>query len=445
MKVYFMLSRRNFLSMAGTAAIAPAQTSRPNVLFILADDLGYECLGCYGGTSYRTPNLDRLAAKGVRFNHAYAQPLCTPTRVQLMTGLYNNRNWKAFGIMDPKTITFGHRMSKAGYRTIMAGKWQMYSYNPPDFEPEWRGKGMLARDAGFDEYNVWHALHTEDKGSRYGDPTYMKDGRLYSNMRDQYGDDIWSNDICDFMERHKSEPVFAYYPMALTHGPFNPTPRSADWNTSKRLKNDPVYFRDMVEYMDEITGRMMSRLEKSGQAERTLVFFFGDNGTTKGLVSKLNGQPYVGGKGLTTDAGTRVPMLAWGAGVKGGRVSDDLIDSTDFLPTMLEAAGQPLPQDIKLDGRSFLPQLRGEHVKGRDYIYCWHDPRPGWDKAEFTLQIFARDQTWKLYSDGRLFNVAADQQEKKPITRSEDTVASKRARAKLEPVLRQYGTPVRQG
>ena len=146
-----LINRRNFLTVAGAAAIAPAQTSKPNVLLILADDLGYECLGCYGGTSYRTPNLDRMAAKGVRFNHGYAQPLCTPTRVQLMTGLYNNRNWKAFGVMDPKAITFGHRMSKAGYRTIMAGKWQMYSYNPPDFEPEWRGKGMLAKDAGFEE------------------------------------------------------------------------------------------------------------------------------------------------------------------------------------------------------------------------------------------------------------------------------------------------------
>jgi arylsulfatase A-like enzyme len=436
-----MLSRRDFLTMTAAGAVTSAQPAKPNVLLILADDLGYECLGCYGGTSYRTPNLDRYARKGVRFNHAYSQPLCTPTRIQLMTGLYNNRNWKAFGVMDPKATTFGHRMSKAGYRTIMAGKWQMYSYNPPNFEPEWRGKGMLAKDAGFEEYNVWHALHTEDKGSRYGDPTYMKNGKLYAGMRDQYGDDIWSKDIGDFMERHKSEPVFAYYPMALTHGPFNPTPRSADWNTGKRLKNDPAYFKDMVEYMDEIVGRMMSRLEKSGQAERTLVLFFGDNGTTQGLVSMLNGQPYHGGKGLTTDAGTRVPLLAWGAGVKGGRVSNELIDSTDFLPTMLQAAGQEIPKDVQLDGRSFLPQLRGDHAPGRDAVFCWHDPRPGWDKAQFTLQIFARDQTWKLYSDGRLFHVPTDQLEKQPIKPPQDTSESKRARMKLEAVLRRYDSP----
>jgi arylsulfatase A len=196
--------------------------------------------------------------------------------------------------------------------------------------------------------------------------------------------------------------------------------------------------------MDEIVGRMMSRLENSGQAERTLVYFFGDNGTTRGLVSMLNGQPYIGGKGLTTDAGTRVPMLAWGTGVKGGRVSNDLIDSTDFLPTMLEAAGQALSKDLKLDGQSFLPQLHGDRATGRDAIFCWHDPRPGWDKAEYTLQIFARDQTWKLYSDGRLFNIPADQLEKKPIRTSEDTAVSKRARTKLEAVLRRYNSPPRQ-
>jgi arylsulfatase A-like enzyme len=138
-------------------------------------------------------------------------------------------------------------------------------------------------------------------------------------------------------------------------------------------------------------------------------------------------------------------MLAWGAGVKGGRVLNDLIDSTDFLPTMLQAARQPMPKDVKLDGQSFLPQLRGEHAKGRDFVYCWHDPRPGWDKAEFTLQIFARDQTWKLYSDGRLFNVAADQLEKKPIHTPEDTSESKPARAKLEAALRKYGTSARHG
>src|SRR5688572_25852361 len=146
-----MLNRRRFLAAtagaASAALTAQIQSRRPNVLLILADDLGYECLGCNGGTSYRTPHLDSMAAEGVRFTNGYAQPLCTPTRLQLMTGLYNNRNWTGFGVMDPKTTTFGHRMSRAGYKTAIAGKWQFWSYNPPDYHPEDRGKGQLAKDA----------------------------------------------------------------------------------------------------------------------------------------------------------------------------------------------------------------------------------------------------------------------------------------------------------
>ena len=153
---------------------------RPNIVLIMADDLGYETLGCYGGTSYKTPHLDALAKEGVRFTQAYAQPLCTPTPVQLMTGQYNHRNWRAFGILGPEEKTFGHMMRAAGYKTCISGKWQLYSYNPPDFEPEWRGKGMLAENAGFDEYFLWHAGHTEDKGSRYADPVVLDNGTLRS-------------------------------------------------------------------------------------------------------------------------------------------------------------------------------------------------------------------------------------------------------------------------
>ena len=331
-----MLSRRDFLF---TASMAAAPPKRPNVLLILADDLGFECLSCYGSKSYRTPHLDRLAANGVRFNYAFAQPLCTPTRMQLMTGKANFRNWQAFGIMDPKERTFGHLFRDQGYRTVIAGKWQFWSYNPPNFEPEWRGKGQRIEDAGFEEYSVWHAAHTEDKGSRYGDPTYYENGQLFKNQKDKYGDDVSADFLLRFIEKHRAEPWFAYFPMALTHEPFTPTPKSADW-TTKRLKNDKQYFKDQVEYMDGIIGRMVRRLDELGLTENTLILFYGDNGTLSSITSKLETRDFQGGKGDTTEAGMRVPLIAsWKGHIPAGRVSDDLVDSCDFLPTIAEATG----------------------------------------------------------------------------------------------------------
>ncbi len=436
------MHRRQFLAASAAAVIplaAQAQAQRPNVLFILADDLGYECLGCYGGTSYRTPHLDRMAAQGVRFTNGFAQPLCTPTRLQLMTGLYNNRNWKGFGLMDPKTTTFGHRMSRAGYKTALAGKWQFWSYNPAGYRPEDRGKGQLAKDAGFDSYSVWHAGHTEDKGSRYGDPTYEENGKLYKDVKDQYGDDHWSQHLLSFFDSHRGQPVFAYYPMALTHGPFNPTPKSNGW-TTRRLKNDKVYFKDMVEYMDEVVGRTIAGLDKQGVLDNTIVLFIGDNGTPQEITSRMSDRIIKGGKGLPTDAGTHVPLLGyWRGTTPRGKVCDDLIDTTDFLPTMLDAAGLDparalAPNETPLDGRSFLPQLRGQRGNPRDWIYCWHDPRPGWDKDAFKLEEWVRDKRFKLYRDGRLYDVPSDPLEERPIPpgTGQESVA---ARRRLQPVL----------
>ena len=202
------------LAFSGTQDATAAD--RPNVVLIMADDLGVEGLNCYGGTSYRTPRLDRLAAEGMRFTQAYAQPPCTNTRVQLMTGLYNNRNWLYFGCLDPKEKTIGHWMQAAGYHTCIAGKWQLQSYDPPDYPDSElrRGKGMKSSDVGFDDYSLWHTGHTELKGPRYADPVILQNGQFRKNLKGRYGEDVWVEFISDFMKRHKDDdaPFFVYYP-----------------------------------------------------------------------------------------------------------------------------------------------------------------------------------------------------------------------------------------
>ena len=165
-----------------------ALAKQPNVLLIMADDIGIEGFGCYGGTSYETPQIDKLAKGGMRFTHAYSQPLCTPTRVQIMTGRYNHRNWSYFGILDPEEKTFGHMMKESGYKTCISGKWQLQSYDPPDFPnaERRRGQGMKVTQAGFDEHCLFHSWHTEKKGSRYAGPTYFKNGKLVTERKNKY-------------------------------------------------------------------------------------------------------------------------------------------------------------------------------------------------------------------------------------------------------------------
>ncbi|MCC6589571.1 MAG: sulfatase-like hydrolase/transferase [Bryobacterales bacterium] len=438
-----MLNRRQFLRSAGLAAAAQ-EPKRPNVVLVMADDLGYECLSANGSTSYRTPNLDRIAASGIRFTHAYAQPLCTPTRSQLMTGRYVFRNWKAFGVMDPKETTFGHHFRNAGYQTAITGKWQLYSYNPPDFEPEWRGKGMKPEQSGFHEYCLWHDAHTEDKGSRYGDPTVNRNGRLQKNLTGQYGDDIFCDFAMKFAERNRGKPFFLYYPMALTHGPFMPTPRSEYWSAGRRLKAGTENFKDMVEYMDEVVGRLYTHLDKLKLLANTLFLFYSDNGTDKQITSRMGDRIVKGGKGLTTDAGTHVPMIAaWKGVAPAGRVNGDLIDSVDFLPTIAQAAGFRLPSGQVFDGESFLPQLRGERGRPREWQFCHYDPRPGHDKEQYRLLRYARTERYKLYDDGRLYDIPADEKEEHPLAAGAGTPESDLARQKLAAVLARYGNLAR--
>ncbi len=401
-------------------AIGPPATSaaeRPHILLIMADDLGIEGLGCYGGESYPTPRLDRLADEGLRFTHAYSQPLCTPTRVQLMTGKYNQRNWIAFGILDPRERTFAHLLRDAGYRTAITGKWQLHSYDPPDFPNAGRrrGIGMKVEDSGFDEWSLYHARHTEEKGSRYAAPTYDRDGEIVGPVAGGYGPDTSVDFILDFMRRHRDDgaPMFVYHAMSLPHWPMVPTPDSPIWTAdpTRQLEESVDYFPDMVAYMDKMVGGLVDGIAALELREKTLILFYSDNGTDRRVESVFRGESIRGGKATPAQTGIRVPLIAsWPGVIAAGQTTDDLIDASDFLPTLAELAGARVPDDWVTDGLSFAPRLLGkaDRARGREAAFFWYDPRPGWDKESYTRHVFALDHRFKLFADGRFFDIAGD-------------------------------------
>ena len=426
-------------ALVATLSSAAIAADRPNIVLILADDLGYETVGCYGGTSYATPRLDQLAAGGLRFDHAYAMPLCTNTRIQLMTGKYNNRNWKSFGILDPKADTFGHQMQRAGYKTCIAGKWQLTSYDPPDFPGAElrRSTGMRVRDAGYDQYSLWHTGHTEVKGSRYADPVIFENGKLRTDTQGKYGPDLWVEFIGDFMQQNREQPFFVYYPMALPHNPMVPTPDSPEWSDPERRHSDETPFAaDMIRYTDKMVGKVIDKLDELGLSENTLVLFYSDNGTNNRVASMMGDRRIRGGKSYGTDLGIRVPMIAhWKGKTPVGKVSKSLIDSVDFLPTILDIAGTASEVKEPIDGISFAAELTGGKASTREWVYVHQDPRPGWDKDRFALIRLARDREFKLHEDGRLYNTRLDPFEVNPIMLASDDPSARRSRRKLQAVL----------
>lgn len=398
-----------------------AQAQRPNIVLILADDLGYETIGCNGGESYRTPAIDQMAAAGMRFENAYAHPLCTPSRVALMTGRYNFRNYTSFGELKLSETTFGNLLRDAGYKTLIAGKWQL-SYG--DFRAPFQ--------LGFDEYLLWN-FGEQGKGSRYWDPTFYRNGKLLTDTKGKFGPDLIADQVADFIERHRGESFFVYYPLVLPHDPFIEPPgyeRAA--NAPDKAEEDQRRFKTMVEYTDKLVGRVNAQLQQLGLSKQTLVLFTGDNGTSVRIRSRFKGGVIAGDKGSPTEAGTHVPLIArWEGVIAAGPVNTDLIDFTDFLPTLLEVAGVKPKADVTLDGRSFAPQLKGRRGEPREWVFCHYDPHWG----NFKFSRHAQDKQYKLYHDGRLFDYRRDPLEQSPIAENTQTSAQRRARQKLQQVL----------
>ncbi|HVX11570.1 MAG TPA: sulfatase-like hydrolase/transferase [Pirellulales bacterium] len=396
---------------------------RPNVILMLADDFGFECLGANGGTSYGTPHLDDLAATGARFEHCYAQPLCTPTRAQLMTGQSNVRNYVRFGFLDPQQITFAHLFRQAGYVTGIAGKWQL-------------GGGFDGpRQFGFDEYCLWQLTR---RPPRYANPGLEIDGRQIDFDAGEYGPDLIQQYALEFVRKHKDHPFLLYYPMMLTHRPFQPTPDSPDWDPraiGEEVNQDEKHFREMTQYMDKQVGELVALLEEVGlRKKKTLVIFLGDNGTAK-VDSQWRGITVHGAKAQAIDAGTRVPLIVnWPGRIPAGRVVADLVDTTDFLPTLCDAATIPIPTMPPIDGQTFLPLALGAKSSRRDWLYTWYAPNQG--RVDEPIE-FARTHGYKLFRNGVMHRLD-DRYHEEPLDANQLDAEATAARQKLQTVLDRY-------
>jgi arylsulfatase A len=400
-----------FASLALIACNKNKAKSKPNVILIMADDMGYECLSCYGSLSYKTPVLDSLASHGMLFGQCHAQPLSTPSRVKLMTGLYNYRNYDYFDHLANDQYTFGSLMKEAGYSTCIAGKWQLNGISYKDIFPYWNDT-TRAKKFGFDEYCLWQYTKERAEGERYSQPLIEQNGKILVTDENDYGPDIFSDYILKFIERTRTKPFFVYYPMVLVHDPFVPTPDSEEWTVKEnRYKADTSNFRYMVEYTDKIIGKITSRLKELKLDKNTILIFIGDNGTNTSIYTRTSHGTIKGGKGNTTDAGTHVPMIVyWPDMIREGSEYNGLVDFSDFLPALADMTGQ----EVEYDGHSFYPLLTGSEYKPKEIMFMHYDPRWGANVNRFRNQ-FARTLHYKLYRDGRLFSLSEDTSEREPL------------------------------
>jgi arylsulfatase A-like enzyme len=353
-----------------------AEPSKPNIVLILADDIGVECLSAYGGTTLKTPNIDRLAKEGMRFTHCFSNPLCSPSRGQLLTGRYPFQNGLKVVLhskrqediyLKPSQPSFPRQLKQHGYATQIVGKWHVSLEH----------KHNTIQEFGFDHYQTWCIFDEKGgKTTRYWSPYQMRDGRIIADeMADRYGPDVDLEVYLDFIKTNaKSKtPFLAYYSTYLPHYPWEPTPDSKDKTyraPEAGHKGDLKYFPEMLAYLDKQIGAMLQTLDGQGVTDNTIVFFLADNGTDSGLVNNWgDGKKIAGGKGSMTDRGTHVPLLVrWPGRIQADSICEDLIDLSDFLPTLCELTGAKLPEQ-PIHGRSFAPQLLGKTSTPREWIH----------------------------------------------------------------------------
>jgi arylsulfatase A len=362
---------------AAANCLAADTTPRPNIIFILGDDVGIGNVSCYGG-SFKTPNLDALAQGGIRFELCFSTPLCGPSRSQILTGRYPFRTGMTSnqmgGRMKPANeIMIPTVLKRAGYVTSQVGKWAQLPLQPADW--------------GFDEY-----LRFQGSGKYWASQngTYTQNGQTMRLPKNTYLPDVMHDFVVDFITRHRDQPFYIHYALSHIHGPILRTPSTPD--------SEDLY-ADNVAYMDKLVGKLVAELDRLKLREKTLVVFAGDNGTAALMGASdratVNGRPLSGRKGTMLEGGSRVPFIvSWPGTTPVGKVSKDLVDFSDFLPTFAQLASAKLPEDVILDGRSIAPQLKGESGNPREWVY-----------VELNGNRYVRTAQWKLNNAGELFDM----------------------------------------
>ena len=442
------MKRRNFLKMMGLGAVSlsPAgclmgnRSSRrkPNIIFILIDDMGWRDLGCYGSTYYETPNIDRLAAQGMIFSDAYTcGPNCAPTRASLMSGQYTPRHGiitvgnsdrgpshlrklvpqETTTVLDAGITTIAEAIKPAGYVSASMGKWHLG--NDPGHGPV--GQGFDLNVGGYE------AGHPRSYFSPYKNPE-LKDG-----PKGEYLTDRLTEEALKFIEANQDKPFFLYLPHYAVHTPIRAKKEMIAKYEAKEPSNgqgNPTYAA-MIESTDQGVGRMMAKLEELGLSDDTIVIFSSDNGGVGGYKALgiqggeiTSNAPLKGGKGMLYEGGIRVPLFVrWPGFVKAASRCHESAITVDFYPTLLEMAGAKRPADQPLDGQSILPLLRGAESLNREAIF-WHFPaylQGSGGTWRTTPAGAVRKGQWKLiefFEDGRieLYNIVQDIGEKRNLT-----------------------------
>ena len=385
-------------------------SQKPNIIYMLADDLGIGDISTYGGDLYKTPNIDNLAKNGMLFNNAYTVPLCGPSRATILTGRYGFRTSavnqdNVTKLRPADEILTPSILKPAGYASAMVGKWSQFQLTPKDF--------------GFDDYITFKGSGVYwNKEGKKPEP-YFENGENKTLADNEYMPDLVHDHLVKFLDANKNKPFFVHYSMVHVHGDIQRTPDSkggeADW------------YKDNVTYMDNLVGKLMNVLDSLKLRENTLVIFMGDNGTAgkNAALNTVNGKKLIGKKGTMEECGALVPMIAnWPGKIQKGVVTKALIDASDFVPTFTDLTGTALPTDKKIDGKSFLPLLMGKSDKAREWIFI------GLGKY-----WYARDAKYKLNREGQLFDMSNAPFEEKLVVDYKNDKEAGSAYARLKSVL----------